>query len=257
MVSENIKRQNIELYNIVHKESVEEELLASKRHILSLLKKNSFPFDKTIAILDAGCGGRFAGLVYYSELHPRRFIGCDINPIFVETTLSHAKNLGLNYEAYECSVEELPLEDESVDFVHCDGVLMNIPDYEKALEELRRVLRIGGYLLLGVYAYGGILKYCGYPLARIIRKTVPIHSMARLVQFMGFLKRPNTSFLDLIYQPVETLFTKEEINTLLISKGFREIDINKSYRKCFNIPVISSILFGFGYMYIIARKGQK
>ena len=45
-------------------------------------------------------------------------------------------------------LERLSFADNTLDFVHCRGVLMHIPDWERALSELCRVLKPGGKLVV-------------------------------------------------------------------------------------------------------------
>jgi len=51
-------------------------------------------------------------------------------------------------ELVDASADDLPLDDASVDAVLCTLVLCSVPDLPAALDEIRRVLRPGGRLLL-------------------------------------------------------------------------------------------------------------
>ena len=54
------------------------------------------------------------------------------------------------YTCIKCSAEEIPLEDESVDVVISTASLDHIPDYRKALGEVRRLLKKDGVLILTI-----------------------------------------------------------------------------------------------------------
>src|SRR5258708_3073254 len=54
------------------------------------------------------------------------------------------------YTCIKCSAEEIPLEDESVDAVISTASLDHIPDYRKALSEVRRLLKKDGVLILTI-----------------------------------------------------------------------------------------------------------
>ena len=49
------------------------------------------------------------------------------------------------------SDERIPIEDGSVDYVHCSGVLNHVPDPEQVLKEFWRILKPSGYARLMVY----------------------------------------------------------------------------------------------------------
>jgi SAM-dependent methyltransferase len=94
-------------------------------------------------LLDIGCG---SGL-YFPTLSRRagRVVGIDISKEMVKAarTLIDVKKLG-NIEVLEGSAEELPFPDESFDAVLGFDVLHHIQDVERALQEVKRVLRPGG-----------------------------------------------------------------------------------------------------------------
>src|SRR5262249_7481506 len=49
------------------------------------------------------------------------------------------------------STDRLPIEDNSVDYVHCSGVLNHVPEPERVLREFNRILKPSGYARLMVY----------------------------------------------------------------------------------------------------------
>ena len=92
------------------------------------------------AVLDAGCGTGTNSV----WLAKRGFKVTAAD--FSEFALSEAEGEGIDYRREDLTA--LSLEDASFDAVICIGVLMHIPDVEKALQELVRVLRPGGYLII-------------------------------------------------------------------------------------------------------------
>ena len=58
-----------------------------------------------------------------------------------------ASQLDINLKVLDSSAEENPLEDESFDSVVCTYTLCTIPDPDKALLEVKRVLKNGGYTI--------------------------------------------------------------------------------------------------------------
>ncbi len=80
-------------------------------------------------LLDVGCGSGF----FLELANKRGFIttGCDIIP-----------NKSFNHSDYfQGSVEKLPFEDDSFDIITCSHTLEHVVDFEKAVEELKRVAK--------------------------------------------------------------------------------------------------------------------
>jgi SAM-dependent methyltransferase len=111
-----------------------------ERVVRSLVRKYG---DPTRPMLDAGCG---TGL---NLRHlPAGSTGLDINPRNVETVQRR-----LPQQTVLCGdVEAMPFPDGTFGTVVCTEVLEHIPDPQKALSEIRRVLVPGGTLVGSVPA---------------------------------------------------------------------------------------------------------
>ncbi|WP_271605725.1 class I SAM-dependent methyltransferase [Bradyrhizobium sp. CCBAU 11434] len=103
------------------------------------------PQDK---LLDAGCG-----YCYHTERLARG--GCAITSVdFSEAALAIASKTisraGLDHQVklQQADLTRLVFENDFFDFVVSWGVIMHIPEMEKALAELARVLKPGGVLVL-------------------------------------------------------------------------------------------------------------
>ena len=68
----------------------------------------------------------------------------DISPGMVAVALRNAESLGLDVDGRVADAETIPYEDASFDVVVGHAVLHHIPDVERALREVLRVLRPGG-----------------------------------------------------------------------------------------------------------------
>ena len=104
-------------------------------------------------IVDYGCGPGhdLVGFLTYSR--PAAVYGIDIS----EPSLSESADR-LRVHGYDCKLirvseadERIPLEDSTVDYVHCSGVLNHVHNPEKTLKEFRRILKPEGYVRLMMY----------------------------------------------------------------------------------------------------------
>ncbi len=92
-------------------------------------------------ILDAGCGkGRYAALIkQYSpdaEIHA------------VDVSDEMLKHVPSNIVTRKASIQDLPYTDESFDLIYCIEALEHVPNPEAAIDEMVRVLRPGGRLVI-------------------------------------------------------------------------------------------------------------
>lgn len=121
------------------------------------LKFYDMAFDKILNVvkvqpnskfLDAGCGPcvnsiRLAQLGYRVE-------AIDLSPAAVRMGIEDIRAAGLesHIRVKQGDLLNMPYPDESFDFVLCWGVLMHIPNLERAIRELSRILRSDGFLIM-------------------------------------------------------------------------------------------------------------
>jgi ubiquinone/menaquinone biosynthesis C-methylase UbiE len=77
-----------------------------------------------------------------------RLTGVDLSPAMLQIARRRADDLGRSVDLREGDAHELPFEDSSFDTVVCTFSLCNIPDVERAVTEMKRVLRPDGKLVL-------------------------------------------------------------------------------------------------------------
>ena len=118
------------------------------------------PYDRQsgLSVLDYGCGpgNDLVGFAVYSA--PKRLVGVDVSKTSLgeaEARLAlHGKSAELIHVPYGTTA--IPLPDESLDYIHCSGVLMLIEDPQATLAEFRRLLRPGGEIRCMVYHYDSV-----------------------------------------------------------------------------------------------------
>jgi arsenite methyltransferase len=102
-------------------------------------------------VLDLGCGAGTDLLIAAQMVGTDgRAIGVDMTPAMLDRAAQSAAEMGLgNVELHESLIEELPVDDASVDIVISNGVVDLVPDKDAVLDEIDRVLRPGGRVQLG------------------------------------------------------------------------------------------------------------
>ncbi|MFK9092829.1 class I SAM-dependent methyltransferase [Bacillus salipaludis] len=143
-------------------------------------------------VLDAGCGtGQTAAFLY--QQYKANVFGLEINPIMVEKAKDRFQTQKLPIQLIQGSIEEIPFEENSFDFILSESVLAFV-NKPKALKEFYRVLKKGG---------------------RLIANEMTINK--RLSQ------KEETEIMN--FYAVDSLLLEEDWNRLLHGAGFHNIDI--------------------------------
>jgi ubiquinone/menaquinone biosynthesis C-methylase UbiE len=134
---------------------LEKKIVNSKRHALG----NRKAFERIIGNLDIseargaleiGCGaGDLSN--YLAETYALHVTGTDVDPEQIEIAkVRYGDEPRLSFNTADAT--SLPYEDRSFDIVISFKVLHHIKDWNKALGEVSRVLRSGGYYILNDFA---------------------------------------------------------------------------------------------------------
>jgi len=106
---------------------------------------------KGMHVLEVGCGsGAYTTFVARVVGGGGKVYALDIQPEMLkqlESKLAKPENEDIkNIELVNSSAYELPFDDDSLDLVYMVTVLQEIPDRNKTLQQVRRVLKPGGIL---------------------------------------------------------------------------------------------------------------
>lgn len=114
-----------------------------------MLKTFNFEQYKGKKVLEIGVGSGIDHL----ELAKSEAIltGIDITPKSIELTKKNLELHGYQSNLLVADTENLPFKDETFDIVYSFGVLHHTPDIQKAIDEIFRVLKPRGKVLLSLY----------------------------------------------------------------------------------------------------------
>lgn len=76
--------------------------------------------------------------------------GIDISPIIIEDVDAYLQSLNLSAKLFEGDAEYLPFKDNMFDVVNCQEVIIHLPNQERGLSEMKRVLKPGGCLIVDI-----------------------------------------------------------------------------------------------------------
>lgn len=129
-------------------------------------------FSDPLRVLDAGCGDgiNLVGLEkILSNLNQNfKLHAVDISALRVGRVLQRFKRIS----AFVASLDSLPFQDAYFDIVLCNHVLEHLEQPDIALQELLRVMRPGGMIIIGVPNEGCFMaKMRNYIFQRSILKT--------------------------------------------------------------------------------------
>lgn len=110
---------------------------------------HDYPKFTAKRVLDVGCGNGYV-LSRYAREGAHTF-GVDLTRAAVELSRRRFELAGLPGRFTVGSAEDLPFATDSFDCVCSMGVLHHTPDTERAVGEIRRVLRPGGRLIVMFY----------------------------------------------------------------------------------------------------------
>ena len=99
-------------------------------------------------ILEAGCGRGAAVEFIAKEFRPSRITAVDLDHEMIQAAVRHLQQKKLEVGLGLAAAENLPFPDRSFDAVFSFGVLHHLPDWQKGLNEIARVVAPGGFYFL-------------------------------------------------------------------------------------------------------------
>jgi len=147
------------------------EIAKDRYNVYAPWMKNTFKFerfrDKKILEIGVGTGTDHLQFAKAGAI----LTGIDITPKSIELTKKNLELHGYKSNLLIADAEKLPFQDGTFDVVYSFGVLHHIPDTQKAINEIYRVLRCdGGKTIIALYHKNSLYYWCGIFLNRILFK---------------------------------------------------------------------------------------
>lgn len=111
-----------------------------------------------LTIMDYGCGPGNDLVGFHEFSNPARLIGLDVSNKALAVARRRASLHGLEARliCLEEERNEIPIASNTVDLVHCSGVLHHVKNLSAVLVEIKRVMKSGARLQIMVYNYQSI-----------------------------------------------------------------------------------------------------
>jgi len=205
------------------------------------------PGDSDTRLLDAGCGvglftRHYCGLGF-------RVSAVDLTEAAVEITRRSLKLYDLNADVQQGSVEHLPFDDNSFDYIVSNGVIHHTPNTEEAVREFYRVLKPGGKASVAIYYRNWLLRN---PFWQITRSVIPILLKPMPGREEIFEVKTPDQFVK-IYDgndtPIAKLYTKKE--ALALFDSFSVLRLEQHY---FPVRFLRGVKRGGWLHYLLDRS---
>jgi 2-polyprenyl-3-methyl-5-hydroxy-6-metoxy-1,4-benzoquinol methylase len=201
---------------------------------------DELPFN--IRILEAGCGT--GQLTNYLSLANRQVFGVDLSYSSLTLGNEFKKRHNISRSSfYQMNLFKPIFKDESFHSVICNGVLHHTPEPYKGFNSIVKLLKKGGYIIVGLYnKFGRIPTH----IRRLIFKLSGNHFKnldSRLRQKDLGLTKKEIWFMDQYKNPHESTHTYDEVLRWFENTGIEYIssipeiispDLNHSNSKLFN-----------------------
>src|SRR5215470_4876390 len=227
-------------------------------------------------ILDCGCGpgSITVGLAQWAP--DGQTVGVDIGAEQLEGARVLARDLGVaNVTFRHGDIFDLPFEDDSFDVVFSQTVLYHIPDPQKALVEIKRVLRPGGLAALRDAINASIMIWPDDPLIRDLGRMVRLgaqrsggnpdvgRELGTLLHSAGFddvfftlsLEQPERPEERAEYFSAVASFTAGDLATLAVSQGWTTAEkLAQGVARCRDLANMPGSIWALPFGQAIGRK---
>jgi ubiquinone/menaquinone biosynthesis C-methylase UbiE len=179
-------------------------------------------------ILDVGCG---IGIDLLRYITYNAVVGIDLSEKPLKIAKQRIKEIGHAPLLIRCDLENMPLKYETFDMVYSIGVLHHTPDHERGIQELYRVLKTNGkiiILLYHKYSLATLITKINRTVYKLITTLTSPEVLERCLELI-IRRRMNpaevAAFREMWEHPLVKYFTKGEIIKTFKEVGFKNVQI--------------------------------
>ncbi len=169
------------------------------------------------SILDIATGTGDLAVSMCKTLHPKRIIGADISEGMMDIGRQKVSKEGLSgcisFEWQDCT--SLTYADDSFDAVTVAFGIRNFDNIEKGIEEMHRVLKVGGHIM--------ILEL-STPASFPMKQLYKLYS-STVIPFMGWFFSKEEKAYHYLPASIKVVPQGEVMKGLLTAKGFTDIGV--------------------------------
>lgn len=139
-------------------------------------------------VLDVGCGIGHMALRFAESVGPSgQVFGIDKSEVFIREAHRRAQQRNLAVEFKVCDAQQIDLPDQSIDICWIERVLMYVERPEQVIDEMVRVLKPGGRLIMFDFDYDATIidvrnRELTRRIVRILSDSVPSSWIGRQAQ---------------------------------------------------------------------------
>jgi ubiquinone/menaquinone biosynthesis C-methylase UbiE len=251
LINQDINQNYIKFFN-----KYDEYRYSTEKHILNELDNIDFK-DKKVLEIGLGQGADAEQIIKRGGI----YYGLDLTEESINRVKLRFKIKSLPFSAIKKgSVLNIPYYDSHFDIIYSHGVLHHVPEVKKANEEIERVLKKNGFLVIMLYAKYSLNYFISIGLIRRVglvfsyffyyNKETKIGKHIRNAKKMGLLNYMNMkNFIHKNTDGPENIYSKV-YRRKTVSEDFYKFKIKKIYKKFLHAPffpilILPSILEKF------------
>lgn len=202
-------------------ETISDLVSSAERGVFARLLNEQIPFN--VRLLEVGCGT--GQLSNYLGIAQREVFGTDMSVSSLKLAEEFRSQNGLdNVRFFQMNLFHPIFKEGVFDLVICNGVLHHTKNPTEGFRKISRLVKIGGYLIVGVYnCFGRIPTYM---------RGMGFKFFGDRIRFLDKRLRKNNLdetkkrawFLDQYQMPHETAHTLEEVMNWFEEAGFQAIN---------------------------------